>query len=366
MGIHIFTHNNIKTYSYCLLTPSASFLRCRESICLPFRTARYLRTADCFFFPFPHEAVIIPVHLTDTDMRRSPPANNPLITILVGAIFISFSGVWVAWSNLDPAVSAFYRVFFGTVFLFIGCLWKKELHKIECTSIFLIFLCGLTFAADLVCWHASINYIGPGLSTIIGNFQVFVLTFISITVFGERISIRFLISVPLAICGLFLVIGLDWNSLGENYFFGICLALLTALFYSVFLLAMRQLQAKQPHVSSFYNLMIVSFIASLMLLPVIGFSGASLAIPTVSSFGAVVCLALFSQTIGWVLIANSLPRVIPSIAGLLLLLQPALSFIWDVLLFDRYTTLLNWIGVGLVLAAIYLGMSSSRKAASPE
>ena len=233
-------------------------------------------------------------------------------------------------------------------------------------SIFLIFLCALTFAADLVCWHASINYIGPGLSTIIGNFQVFVLTFISITVFGERLSTRFIISVPLAILGLFLVIGFDWNSLADNYFFGIGLALLTALFYSVFLLAMRQLQANQPHVSSLYNLMIVSFIASLMIAPAIVFSGASFAIPTVSSFGAVFCLALFSQTIGWVLIANSLPRVIPSIAGLLLLLQPALSFIWDVLLFDRYTTLVNWVGVGLVLAAIYLGMSSSRKTASSE
>ncbi|MEE4166461.1 MAG: EamA family transporter, partial [Desulfocapsaceae bacterium] len=57
---------------------------------------------------------------------------------------------------------------------------------------------------------------------------------------------------------------------------------------------------------------------------------------------------------------NSLPRVKASIAGLLLLLQPALSFVWDVLIFNRYTTLLNWTGVVLGLAAIYLGMSTSR------
>ena len=299
-------------------------------------------------------------------MRRSPPANNPLITILTGAIFISFSGIWVAWSNLDPTVSAFYRVFFGTIFLFLGCLWKKEFHTFDSKSTFLLFLCGSSFAADLVCWHASINYIGPGLSTVVGNFQVFILTFISIVVFGERLSIRFIISVPLAVLGLFLVIGLDWKMLPDNYLFGIGLALLTALFYSVFLLAMRQLQANQPQVSSFYNLMIVSFLTSILLVPTILFSGASFRIPSFSSFGAVVCLALFSQTIGWVLIANSLPKVVPSIAGLLLLLQPALAFIWDVLIFNRYTTLLNWAGLAVVLMAIYLGMTSSRKNGSTE
>ena len=72
---------------------------------------------------------------------------------------------------------------------------------------------------------------------------------------------------------------------------------------------------------------------------------------------ALLCLALFSQVIGWALISRSLARVIPSIAGLLLLLQPALAFTWDVLIFNRQTALPNWCGVGVVLLAIYLGMS---------
>lgn len=290
-----------------------------------------------------------------------PPffVSSPLFSILAGATFISFSGIWVAWSNLDPVVSAFYRVFFGAVFLLFWCLLKQEFHKIDPKSMLLLLLCGISFAADLVCWHASINYIGPGLSTIIGNFQVFILTIISVTVFGTHLTIRFIISVPLAVFGLFMVIGFDWNALPENYLFGIFLALLTALLYSVFLLTMRQVQANQPHIPSFYKVMIVSLIASLSLVPPTLLSGASFALPTLSSLTAVVCLALFSQTIGWVIIANSLPRVIPSIAGLLLLLQPALAFVWDVLIFDRQTTTINWIGVALVLVAIYLGMGRS-------
>jgi drug/metabolite transporter (DMT)-like permease len=43
------------------------------------------------------------------------------------------------------------------------------------------------------------------------------------------------------------------------------------------------------------------------------------------------------------------------LSGFILLLQPALAFVWDVLLFQRPTSLVNWAGVFIVLVAIYLG-----------
>jgi drug/metabolite transporter (DMT)-like permease len=50
-----------------------------------------------------------------------------------------------------------------------------------------------------------------------------------------------------------------------------------------------------------------------------------------------------------------LPAVFASLAGFILLLQPSLAFVWDVLLFQRPTSLMNWVGVSIVLFAIYLG-----------
>lgn len=287
--------------------------------------------------------------------------HSALIYILIGATFISFSGVWVAWSAVEPTVSAFYRAFLGTIFLGIGCLLRNEFQRIDLQSIFLIVLCSLAFSADLVCWHASIGYIGPGLATIIGNFQVFILTLISVTVFSERLSLKFVVSIPLAIAGLFMVIGFNWKSLPDDYLLGIGLAIATAIFYAIFLLLMRRIQARQQQPSLFYNLMLVSLGTSFILAIPIVSSDISFAVPSLSSLGALVGLALFSQTIGWTFIANSLPQLRPSLAGLILLLQPALAFIWDVLIFNRHTTLTNWSGVIIVLIAIYLGMSSSQK-----
>jgi drug/metabolite transporter (DMT)-like permease len=68
-------------------------------------------------------------------------------------------------------------------------------------------------------------------------------------------------------------------------------------------------------------------------------------------------LGLLSHALGWFLIANALPETHASLSGLILLFQPSLAFVWDVLFFQRPTSLVNWLGVLIALAAIYLGMS---------
>jgi drug/metabolite transporter (DMT)-like permease len=64
--------------------------------------------------------------------------------------------------------------------------------------------------------------------------------------------------------------------------------------------------------------------------------------------------------VGWLLISHGLPHLRISLSGLILLLQPALSFLWDVIFFSRPTSGLNWVGVAIVLGAIYLGTLGAR------
>jgi drug/metabolite transporter (DMT)-like permease len=73
------------------------------------------------------------------------------------------------------------------------------------------------------------------------------------------------------------------------------------------------------------------------------------------SLVALAALGLFSHSLGWVVITNALPHIRASLSGLILLLQPALAFVWDVLFFQRPTSTVNWLGVLVVLAAVYLG-----------
>lgn len=152
--------------------------------------------------------------------------------------------------------------------------------------------------------------------------------------------------------------GILWSRLDHLYKIGVYFGLITAFCYAGYLLLIRKLQSGQNALPVFYILMLVSFSSSLFLGLAIYWGGGSFAIPDLQTGTALVLLGLFSQTIGWIFIANALPRIQASFAGLVLLLQPALSFIWDVLLFHRTTTLVNWSGVVIALAAIYMGMAS--------
>jgi drug/metabolite transporter (DMT)-like permease len=292
-------------------------------------------------------------------------SRSPLIALLslvMGAVLISFSGVWVKVAHVTPNVSAFYRVFFGGIILFSAAAYRRELKWRGARQFMLSTLCGFIFALDLWFYHYSIEYIGPGLGTILPNFQVFILAAIGILFLREPLRLLFLISLPLAFVGLILIVGLKWSHLEQVYRIGIYYGLACAICYSAFILMLRKLQSEQTGASFFYVLMLVSFTTAIFLAAEVVYSNDSFRIPDLQSLLSLAALGVFSQSVGWILIANALPGVRVSLSGLILLLQPALAFVWDVLFFQRPTAIVNWLGVLIALAAIYLGMARQQSA----
>ncbi len=279
-----------------------------------------------------------------------------LVSLVIGAVLISFSGVWVKTAHVTPNVSAFYRAFFGGIVLFAAALYRGEIKWRGTRQVVLSTLCGFLFALDLWFYHYSIQYIGPGLGTIIPNFQVFILAGIGILFLREPLRVVFLVSLPLAFFGLILIVGLNWAQLEQAYRIGIYYGLACAVCYAAFILTLRKLQSEQAGISFFYVLLVVSFTSAVFLAAEVIHNNNSFKIPDLQSFFALAALGLFSQSVGWILISNALPQIRASLSGLILLMQPALAFVWDVLFFQRPTSLVNWMGVLIALAAIYLGM----------
>jgi drug/metabolite transporter (DMT)-like permease len=215
----------------------------------------------------------------------------------------------------------------------------------------------LLLALDLWLYHYSIQYIGPGLGTILPNFQVFILAATGVLFLKEPLRLFYFISLPLAFAGLFMIVGVNWSQLEPSYHIGVYYGLAAAFCYAGFLLSLRQLQADQKGASFFYVLMMVSLTTAGFLGTEVIYNRGSFQIPDLQSLLALAALGLLSHTVGWILITNALPKIRASLSGLILLLQPALAFIWDVLFFQRPTTLLNWLGVAIALMAIYLGMT---------
>lgn len=292
---------------------------------------------------------------------KSGSFDRSILYLAVGASIISFSGVYVKMVNVGPTAAGFYRTFIGAVILLVVLIIKRERLWYGINNFLISVLCGIAFALDLFCWHKSVLYIGPGLSTILANFQVFFLAAFGFFILKERIGIRYLGSIILAIIGLFMIVGFKWGAFPDNYRLGIFLALITAAAYSSYILLLRLLQSKEKRLSTTANLATVSIIASACLCLMSLLEGQSLIIPDMPSMAYLFIYGILSQVVAWLLISKALPNVKASLAGLILLLQPALAFAWDILFFKRDIGLISGIGVFVALAGIYFG-TARRKA----
>ncbi len=268
---------------------------------------------------------------------------------------ISFSPVWARLSGAAPSVSAFYRVFIGGLALWmLAALGRRRSWAGWGTSAVAAVL-GFVLAFDLTVWHQSIEFIGPGMATILGNFQVFILAAFGILFLRERLTARFAAAVAVAMAGLVLMFGLDWSEFSRHYKLGVALGLLTAVLYACFLIGLRSIQARPGAMHPTATMAWMSAMTSIVLALGIGVTGESFALSGRGSVVSLVAYALGSHVAGWLLIADGLPKVAASRAGLILLLQPSLAFVWEMVLFGRATTAVEYVGAGMALVAIYVG-----------
>jgi drug/metabolite transporter (DMT)-like permease len=251
---------------------------------------------------------------------------------------------------------------FGGGFLLLYVFVTKRSLLNGLTGLLAIVLAAAFFAADLWTWHRSIIYVGPGLATMLASFQVFFLALAGVLFFGERLRWQLMVGVPIALTGLAMIVGFDWQSLSEQYRTGIWLGLLTAVFYASYILSLRRTRTDGKQRSAVADLALVSLISAALLGVVTTTSGDSMALSWPGEIGILLAYALVAQVLGWLLIAHSLNQVPASRVGLVLLLQPLLAFVWDVLFFSRSITPVELAGAILTLLGIYLGMKKTARA----
>ena len=284
--------------------------------------------------------------------------------IVFGAAMVSFTSVFVELANVGPTVSAFYRMLFGGVILLVASVARGDRLWFGWNSLVIPFLCAFLFSLDLFFWHRSINFVGPGLATILGNMQVFFVALLAVLFLKEKLGWRLTVAIPVAVVGLFLIVRTGWGEQGGAFKLGVLYGLLTAFSYALYILTLRKSQSAEQkfRYSLFANMAWISLLSAVLLGVTVAIEPqANFNIPDLQSWGALIGLGIMGQVLGWVFISKGLPQVDASVAGLALLLQPALAFMWDIWFFDRPTTGLEYVGAAIVLGAIYLGSSKKKK-----
>lgn len=285
-----------------------------------------------------------------------------MMHLILGAAIISFSPVFVKLAapyGLSGDAAAFHRVLIGGVCLFLASLVSREprskVWNMPKSGLVWSLACAAFFTADLICWHLSILYIGPGLATLFGNFQVFLLAAWGIVFLREKPGLRFFAGIALAMGGLFAIVAPAWASAGTDFQLGVGFGLLTGVFYAGFILTLNRSLAECGEGSQLAAMTANSLMTAVLLAPIILLRGDTLALAPGMPLLLMAGYGVTSQFIGWVLISRGLRETRMSLAGLILLLQPVLAYIWDLTIFARPAGLAELVGVAATLLGIGLG-----------
>ncbi len=290
------------------------------------------------------------------------PADRPaLAALLLGAVLVGASPIFVRLSELGPMATAFYRPFLAIPVL---ALWlavdrrqdpasRRPAHTRDYLQ---LLLAGAFFAGDLAFWHLSILHTSVANATLFANAAPIFVTLGAWLLFAHRVTRLYLAGMGLALAGAALLAGGSLavepgNLLGD--LFGI----VTAMFLACYILAISRLRAG---FSAATIMTWGSVGTAAVLLPVAWIMGEDLVAVTLYGWAMLVGLALLSHAAGQGLIAYALAHLRPGFSSVGLLLEPvaAAALAWVVL--AEAVTPWQATGGAVILWGIVLARRGSR------
>ncbi len=270
----------------------------------------------------------------------------------LGALCISSSSVLVELAASGAATTAFFRCALALPLLVpLAVQEQRRLGSRPARARWAAAVAGAVFAVNLVLWTHAITEVGAGIATVLGNLQVVFVAAAAWMLLGERPSRRFGLTLPVILAGVILVSGLAGRPAfgGTHPLEGVAYGVGTSLAYAAFLLILRG-AAGTPHVAGpLVDATASSAVGSLLLGAVFG--SLSLA-PGWRALGWLLVLAVTSQTVGWLFITSSLPRLPRAMSSLMLLLQPVTALGLAAAALGEHPTWVQLVGAVLILGGV--------------
>ena len=285
----------------------------------------------------------------------------------LGAVLISFSGVWVRLADVEVARSAFLRLAYALPLLAVlVALRPGEGVGLRRWVRPLAVVAGLLFGVNLVAWHASIGIIGAGLGTVLPNLQVVVVGLLGVVLFRERPRAGFWIALPIVLVGIWLLSALGRPIIADGSVpVGVALGVLAGVTYGCWLVLLRVARGRQGGGSApqlLWSLCLGGLVVTGGAAVVEGVAGPA----GWPADGWLLLLAVGSQVVGWLLLTSSI-HVLPAAAtSVALLLQPVLALVWGAALLGEPVGAPQVAGAAIVLLGVAVAHRSLRALQAPD
>ncbi len=281
-----------------------------------------------------------------------PIARRPRLAALIGAMCIAFSGIFYRFAEVSPSTATVFRCLYGLPILaLVGWYEHRRFGALPSRAVWLAVLAGVFFAGDLLSWHHAVDAVGAGLATVLGNLQVLVVGLAAWLLFKERMSRPALIALPITLVGVVLISGvIGSGAYGANPPLGVSLGIFTALCYAGYLLVIRRgshdlRRPAGPVAIATASTAVCSIVVGALL-------GELDPVPAWPSHFWLILVGITSQSIGYLIISISLPRLPAALTSIILLAQPVATVFLARILLDERPSFEQLTGVALVVGGI--------------
>jgi drug/metabolite transporter (DMT)-like permease len=265
---------------------------------------------------------------------------------------IAFSGIFYRYAEVSPSTATVFRCLYGLPILaLVGWYEHRRYGALPSRAVWLAVLAGVFFAGDLLSWHHAVDAVGAGLATVLGNLQVLVVGLAAWVLFKERMSRPALIALPIVLAGVVLISGvIGSGAYGVNPPLGVSLGIVTAIAYAGYLLVIRNGSSDLRRPAGPVAIATASTAVCSILVGT--FLGELDPVPAWPSHFWLILVGITSQSIGYLIISISLPRLPAALTSIILLAQPVATVVLARLLLDEQPSIAQLVGVGLVVGGI--------------
>jgi drug/metabolite transporter (DMT)-like permease len=290
---------------------------------------------------------------------------RPGLAAVAGALCIAFSGILVRLADVSPDTAAVFRCLYAVPVLAVLAFRERRRYGPRTArERWLALAAGVFFALDLAFWHRSIEAVGAGLATVLGNLQIVLVAVVAWALLGERPGSLLLGAIPVILVGIVLISGvLEDHAFGRDPVAGVIFGALTAVAYTAFILILRRgnRDIRRPAGPLLDATATAAAVGS-----VIGLALGTLDTdPGWPATGWLVVLALTAQVAGWLLISVSLPRLPAAVTSVLLTVQPVGAVFLAVVILGEAPSALQLLGVVLILVGV-VAVGFARRQSVPE
>lgn len=278
-----------------------------------------------------------------------------MLSALSAVSFVGLSPIFVRISEIGPISTAFYRFFLALPLLWSWMIFDN-LKSIQPRSprtardYFLLISCGVFLALDIAFWHWALIRTSVVNATLINNMTSIFVALSAWLFLKERMHFSMLLGILMSVTGALVLVGADIKG-GHPNLFGDCLALISAVFYTAYILAVKELR----HHFSAPTIMAWGGMSSMYVLAGIAFIGGDDFFPATSTgWLSLLGLAIIVHIAGQGLLAYSIGHLSATFSSVALMFSPIVSTVAAWFLFSEALTSTKMIGGLIVLLGIFI------------